>query len=547
MVNDAPAAPAILTGKTRRPPNMVFILNDQQFGFRSFPKGLIDHLPTHQWLLARGTSLENYHVHTTPCSPSRSTIYTGQHTQQTGIYVNTDTPPQPQLPETMPTMGTLLRQAGYATSYKGKWHLSGIASKRNWNHAPGGIYPMTTDYLEAYGFSDYNFYGEPMGLTWDGFNSDPLVASDAARLLLDRGAKPADDGRPWFLVINLVNPHDIMFFDATGKQGDTRAQRYLLGPVLPAPGHPLYEEDLGFELPDSFFEDDLSTKPEAHRGSERQNNAFYGEMRRDDLASWRRFTNYYYNCLRDVDRNLATIRWALEKSGAIDNTVVVLTSDHGERAAAHGLRQKAGTMYKEEVNVPMVISHPDVSGGRTSQRLMSAIDVVPTLLGLTGVADDKKRALTQHLKGVDVSTLVANPTTTTERDRRGHLFNYAVRHAWAFGAPGPDGKPRLSLEKRRLHRGVHDGRYKFARYFAPADHHRPTDFDTLVARNDLELYDTQADPNEIVNLAADPNRHRVEIERLNAQTNALIDYEVGAVDDGAYFGGPPEQYRRGVA
>ena len=64
---------------------------------------------------------------------------------------------------------------------------------------------------------------------------------------------------------------------------------------------------------------------------------------------------------------------------------------------------------------------------------------------------------------------------------------------------------------------------------------------------DLELYDTQADPNEIVNLAADPNRHRVEIERLNAQTNALIDYEVGAVDDGAYFGGPPEQYRRGVA
>src|SRR3546814_6936406 len=45
-----------------------------------------------------------------------------------------------------------------------------------------------------------------------------------------------------------------------------------------------------------------------------------------------------------------------------------------------------------------------------------------------------------------------------------------------------------------LFRGVHDGRYKFARYFAPAQHHIPRDWDTLLRYNQLELYDTQVDP-----------------------------------------------------
>src|SRR3546814_11932810 len=99
-------------------------------------------------------------------------------------------------------------------------------------------------------------------------------------------------------------------------------------------------------------------------------------------------------------------------------------------------------------------------------------------------------------------------------------------------------------EKRRLHRGVHDGRWKFARYFAPAHHHTPRDWKTLNARNDLELYDTHADPGELVNLANDPG-HRKTVMRLNAMVNALSDIAiVKGLDDGSEYPGPPEIYNR---
>ncbi|MFV0645471.1 MAG: sulfatase-like hydrolase/transferase [Sphingomonadaceae bacterium] len=535
--------PAILKANPSRRPNFLFIMTDQEFGPASYPSGLMDYLPSHQWLFEKGTSFLNYHVQTTPCSPSRSNIYTGQHTQHTGIFINSDNDPKPQLPVDMPTIGTMLRDAGYHTSYKGKWHLSSINEKRGWDMAPTARYPVTTDYLEPYGFSDYSFYGEPIGLTWDGYATDQLVSGDAARLILDRN-RVFDGDKPWFLVVNLVNPHDIMFYDATGEQSRTRIAPDALGPVLPPPGDPLYAQDLGFDLPDSFYSDDLSTKPEAHRGISDFNDVFYGAMPRDDTASWRRFVNYYCNCLRDVDRNVARLRWALEQAGALDNTIIIYTSDHGERAGAHGMRQKGGTIYREETNVPMFVIHPDVAGGKTTKSLMSAIDIAPTLLGLAGVSRDEWQTRYPGLKGVDVSSLVASPDTTTARDRSGHLFNYAVMHYWATLPPGPDGERRYDLGKRRLHRGIHDGRYKFARYFAPRDHHTPTDWQTLVSRNDLELYDTHTDPAEITNLAASPDRHRATIMRLNTMTNALVAHEVGT-DDGRQFPGPAELYVTG--
>ena len=94
---------------------------------------------------------------------------------------------------------------------------------------------------------------------------------------------------------------------------------------------------------------------------------------------------------------------------------------------------------------------------------------------------------------------------------------------------------------RGLIRGVFDGRYKFGRYFRVTEHHEPRDWDTLVAHNDLELYDTADDPDEIVNLAATPDAHKARILELNAKVNALIDAEVGA-DDGAMYPGPSAAY-----
>ena len=71
----------------------------------------------------------------------------------------------------------------------------------------------------------------------------------------------------------------------------------------------------------------------------------------------------------------------------------------------------------------------------------------------------------------------------------------------------------------------------------------PRDWSTLLKYNQLELYDTQADPDEITNLAASPESHKDLILRLNESVNQLVDHEVG-IDNGSEFPGPHFLYQR---
>src|SRR5262249_3113968 len=153
--------------------------------WQDLPKDLP--LPAHERLLKEGRGFTHYHVHQAPCGPSRSVIYTGQHVQKTGVYTNppgetsypSETPgpaPAVALPSDMPTIGHMLRQAGYYTAYKGKWHLTPLTWAA-WKAGGGRTFPDTRDLLEPFGFSDYNHEGEDTGLTWMGFGKDGLVAA----------------------------------------------------------------------------------------------------------------------------------------------------------------------------------------------------------------------------------------------------------------------------------------------------------------------------------------------------------------------------------
>jgi arylsulfatase len=107
-----------------------------------------------------------------------------------------------------------------------------------------------------------------------------------------------------------------------------------------------------------------------------------------DDEHWRAGMNFYLNCLRDVDRSIGVVLDALQASGQADRTIVVLTADHGEMAGSHGLRQKGNLPYDENTHVPMVIAHPDIEGGTTTDGFASAIDIVPTLLAMAGLGDE---------------------------------------------------------------------------------------------------------------------------------------------------------------
>ncbi len=78
-----------------------------------------------------------------------------------------------------------------------------------------------------------------------------------------------------------------------------------------------------------------------------------------------------------------------------------------------------------------------------------------------------------------------------------------------------------------------DGRYKYSRYFNSQEHNQPTSIEEIFQVNDVELFDLEADPHEMHNLALDRNQHDLLLV-MNAKLNRLIDSEVGR-DDGSHF------------
>lgn len=126
-----------------------------------------------------------------------------------------------------------------------------------------------------------------------------------------------------------------------------------------------------------------------------------------DEDAWRRGIGFYLNCLRDVDRGIDVVLDALEASGQADRTVVVFTSDHGELAGSHGLRQKGNLVYDENFHVPLVISHPDFAGSGDTDALASAIDLAPTFLDIAGVDEAGVATRFPGLRGRSLMPILA--------------------------------------------------------------------------------------------------------------------------------------------
>ncbi len=523
--------------------NVLLVVTDQE----RFDLPAALPLPGHERLRERGTSFTQWHVHTTPCSPSRSNLYFGQHTQRTRMNVNLGLYPEPEIPPALPSLGHYFRANGWRTAYKGKWHLSELRAHYELTY---GHYPNSRDALEPFGFSDFNFDGDPHGATWTGYKFDAQIAAESAHWLQTTGRAARAAGQPWLLAVNFVNPHDVMYFATGAAQQAGRRHRDYLAPLAPAPADALYARAWGLPLPANRG-DDLARKPWAHANYREFCDMAYGPVPADE-AAWQAYQDYYFNCIRDADRHLVTVLDALESSGQADRTVVVFTSDHGEMAGAHGLRQKGPFVYQENVRVPFVVRHPEVraGGGAQTAALGGGVDVIPTLLALAGVDAGRVAQAYPELVGHSVAAAVADPAARTRRDERGLLFNYNTTHyldsefAGALAERGVAAdrlmplrallagqRPLPRLTNPALFRGIHTGRHKFVRYFRPDRHHLPTDWDTLVAHNQLELYDLQSDPGEMHNLAREPSRvdaaTRALILALNTRLNALVAAEVG--------------------
>jgi arylsulfatase A-like enzyme len=145
----------------------------------------------------------------------------------------------------------------------------------------------------------------------------------------------------------------------------------------------------------------------------------------DQDRRWRILQDYYFNCIRDNDTHLVRILDELDALNLTKNTIIVYTADHGELCGAHQMNGKGTCTYKEQVHVPMIISHPAFPGGRKCSSLTSHVDIAPTLVGLTGKANKAKSLTLKNRKGYDFSTLLFNPESSPiDAIRKGILYCY---------------------------------------------------------------------------------------------------------------------------
>lgn len=381
-------------------PNVLVIMTDQERYPPPYESADVirfrrEQMPSRDRLRNGGVELHRHYVGSTACVPSRATLFTGQYpslhgvSQTDGVAKQADDPGMRWLdPAGVPTMGDWFRAGGYTAHYRGKWHVShadlpgpdGVlgleASDDDGRVLPDGVAAYrAADRLDPFGFSGW-IGREPHGVhkSNSGTVRDGVFAEQVVELFDDLAST---DG-PWLTVASFVNPHDIAF--AGG----------------------FYELLLGFDPSD----DTVPDVPEAPS----QSDSFDGRPACQELFTelWPHmvvqqptdlaYRRLYYYLHKLVDRAIGRILDALEASGMADDTIVVFTSDHGDLVGAHGgMRQKWANAYDEALRVPMIVKGPGIvadPAGITAPT--SHVDLIPTLLGLAGIDVEQATSIVQR-------------------------------------------------------------------------------------------------------------------------------------------------------
>jgi arylsulfatase A-like enzyme len=266
------------------------------------------------------------------CSPYRASLLTGQYWHKHGIFLN-DVP----LSNEAVTVAEVLRDAGYDTGYIGKWHLDGHGrlSFTPPERRHGFSFWRALECTHEYNNSQY-YADDPEPKRWAGYDAIAQT-EEAQRYIRDRsGGK-----QPFALFMSWGPPHN-PYETAPQKYRDRiRAEDIVLRPNVPAEN---------------------------------------AEAARKDLAG-------YYAHMMALDDCVGQLMDTLDACGIAENTLFVFTSDHGDMLYSQG-QQRKQRPWDESIRVPFLLRYPAALGtaGRKTECLLNTPDIMPTLLGLSGVA-----------------------------------------------------------------------------------------------------------------------------------------------------------------
>ncbi len=550
-------------GRLKRRPNFLIIMVDE---LRYAP--VYESLQLQKWrgrelkninsLRRQGMEFHNHHIMSMACTPSRTSIFTGQYPSLHGVS-QTSGAAKSSIeqdmywldPTTVPTMGHYFRAAGYDTLYKGKWHVSedDLWQPGTYNplpsYGPNGVPSKHLEdiYLEAEILDKYGFIGwigpEPHGASPlnsgssgpNGRGRDEVYARWGAQEV----RKLRSNNKPWLLVTSFVNPHDITLWgELTLLQQQFYLAQQLQGSTVP------------FDLFDSRYTDSanetLANKPAAQKSFVDLYPQVFQPI--NNNSAYHRF---YYQLQAEVDKHIGRVLDAVRESDERfqQDTIVIFLSDHGELLGAHGgMHQKWHNAYDEAIKVPFVINNPVLfPEGRDTDVLTSHADLIPTMLGLAGV-DPKnlqKQLRATHtqvrpLPGRDLTPLLLGEKPP-KRYNAPQYFMTDDMVSSGFYNTAPSGMQYAPVVQPAhvetviaylpTGKGGAKEQWKYSRYFdntafwsspgtkdvftivkglanQAGDHEAVTTVKTTPVADQIEVYNVTLDPTEMTNLADDP-------------------------------------------
>ena len=335
-------------------PNIIFYFSDQQ----RWDTVNEEATPNLMQLAREGIQFENSYTCQPVCGPARACLQTGMYATQCGCYWN-GVP----LPQTIRPMAEYFNEAGYETAYVGKWHLASDRLPNVGFHCEKTAIPKerqggyknwwrAADVLEftSHGYDGYVFDAEGNQIDFKGYRADCI--NDFALEYLDQ--KTSDD--PFFLFISQLEPHhqnDRHCYEGP-KETVEKFRDYPIPPDL------------------SFLEGD------------------YEKMYPDYMAAINR-----------LDENVGRLVAKLKEKGLYENTILIYTSDHGSHFKTRNLEYKR-SCHDSATHTPLIIRGGPFQGGKKEDRLVSLIDLPPTMLDLAGIPIPKSymgHSLVRELTG----------------------------------------------------------------------------------------------------------------------------------------------------
>jgi len=429
-------------------PNILFIAIDDLAPVLRCYGNLIAKTPHIDRLAASGVRFDRAYNQLPLCNPTRASVMTGLRPDTIKVY-DLDRHFRDEVPKAITLSQTFMRNGWWAGRVGKIYHYDvpasigtdGFDDPPSWQET---VNPKGRDKAdEALIFNAEPHRKISAALSWlaadgaDEEQTDGMIATEAIKMM------QAKRGQPFFLGVGFFRPHTPY--------------------VAPRKYFEMYPlKDMRLPYAPKGDRDDIPTAAFAHNCPV----PHYGL----DQLTLRKALQAYYATISFVDAQVGRLMAALDRLGLVDNTIVVLWSDHGYHLGEHnGIWQKR-TLFEQASRTPLIIRAPGARGNGTAcTRIVEFVDIYPTLTDLAGLKPPK------GLEGRSLRPLLDNPLAKWD----GHAITQVLRPA------------DQRLAKPVMGRSIRTGRWRYT--------------DWAEGNSGVELYDHASDPMEFNNLALEPD------------------------------------------